>query len=50
MSGCSKGGHAVLMEAQRFPEDFDGLMPIAPVYDFVGRRHGRRVVGAGGER
>jgi len=37
MSGCSKGGHAVLMEAQRFPEDFDGLMPIAPVYDFVGR-------------
>jgi hypothetical protein len=37
MSGCSKGGHAVLMEAQRFPEDFDGLMPIAPVYDLVGR-------------
>lgn len=37
MSGCSKGGHAVLMEAQRFPDDFDGLMPIAPVYDFVGR-------------
>lgn len=37
MSGCSKGGHAVLMEAQRFPEDFDGMMPIAPVYDLVGR-------------
>lgn len=37
MSGCSKGGHAVLMEAQRFPEDFDGLMAIAPVYDLVGR-------------
>jgi hypothetical protein len=37
MSGCSKGGHAALMEAQRFPEDFDGLMPIAPVYDLVGR-------------
>jgi feruloyl esterase len=37
MSGCSKGGHAVLMEAQRFPEDFDGLLAIAPVYDLVGR-------------
>jgi Tannase and feruloyl esterase len=37
MSGCSKGGHAVLMEAQRFPEDFDGMMPIASVYDLVGR-------------
>ena len=37
MSGCSKGGHAVLMEAQRFPDDFDGLLPSAPVYDFVGR-------------
>ena len=37
MSGCSKGGHAVLMEAQRFPDDFDGLMAIAPVYDLTGR-------------
>lgn len=37
MTGCSKGGHAVLMEAQRFPDDFDGLLPIAPVYDLVGR-------------
>jgi feruloyl esterase len=25
------------MEAQRFPEDFDGLMPSAPVYDYTGR-------------
>src|SRR5262245_18949647 len=37
MSGCSKGGQAVLMEAQRFAEDFDGLMPVAPVYDYTGR-------------
>jgi hypothetical protein len=25
------------MEAQRFPEDFDGLMPSAPAYDYTGR-------------
>jgi len=37
MAGGSKGGHAVLLEAQRFPEDFDGLMPSAPVYDYTGR-------------
>jgi hypothetical protein len=37
MAGNSKGGQAVLMEAQRFPEDFDGLMPSAPVYDYTGR-------------
>lgn len=37
MSGCSKGGHATLMEAQRFPGDFDGLISAAPVYDLVGR-------------
>ena len=35
--GNSKGGQAVLMEAQRFPEDFDGYMPSAPVYDYTGR-------------
>jgi hypothetical protein len=37
MVGGSKGGQAVLMEAQRFPEDFDGLMASAPVYDYTGR-------------
>jgi feruloyl esterase len=37
MSGCSKGGQAVLMEAQRFPDDYDGLIPVAPVYDYTGR-------------
>jgi feruloyl esterase len=37
MSGCSKGGHGVLMEALRFPGDFDGMVPSAPVYDLVGR-------------
>ena len=37
MGGGSKGGQAVLMEAQRFPQDFDGLMASAPVYDYTGR-------------
>ena len=37
MGGGSKGGQAVLMEGQRFPNDFDGLMPSAPVYDYTGR-------------
>lgn len=35
MVGNSKGGQAVLMEAQRFPEDYDGLLPSAPVYDYT---------------
>jgi len=37
LAGNSKGGQAVLMEAQRFPNDFDGLLPSAPVYDYTGR-------------
>ena len=37
MTGCSKGGQAVLAEAQRFPEDYDALISAAPVYDFTGR-------------
>jgi Tannase and feruloyl esterase len=37
MAGNSKGGQAALMEAQRFPDDYDGLMPSAPVYDYTGR-------------
>ena len=37
IAGNSKGGQAVLMEAQRFPEDFNGLMPSAPVYDYTAR-------------
>jgi Tannase and feruloyl esterase len=37
MAGNSKGGQAVLLEAQRFPEDFDGYLPSAPVYDFTRR-------------
>jgi feruloyl esterase len=34
--GCSQGGHNGLTEAQRFPEDYDGIVAGAPVYDWIG--------------
>jgi hypothetical protein len=39
--GCSTGGRQALMEAQRFPDDFDGIVSGAPVYDWT------RVLSAG---
>lgn len=37
-NGCSTGGRQGLMEAQRFPEDFDGYIVGAPVYDYTGQQ------------
>jgi hypothetical protein len=33
-AGCSTGGRMALMEAQRFPSDFDGIIAGAPALDY----------------
>ena len=35
--GCSAGGKQALKEAQRFPEDFNGIIAGAPASDWTGR-------------
>ena len=35
-NGCSDGGREALMEAERFPEDFDGILAGAPAADWSG--------------
>ena len=35
-AGCSNGGRQALMEAMRYPQDFDGILCGAPSLDFTG--------------
>ncbi len=34
--GCSRGGGQAMMESQRYPDDFDGIVAGAPAYDWTG--------------
>src|SRR5438105_8903941 len=34
--GCSRGGGQAMMEAQRYPKDFDGIVAGAPAFHWTG--------------
>ena len=49
-NSCSNGGRQGLIEAQRYPQDFDGIVVNAPWVDQTGLHDRRDVEPEGGER
>lgn len=48
--GCSQGGGKGMMQSQRYPENFDGIVAGSPVFDWVGSQYAPAWVAVKGMR
>jgi feruloyl esterase len=48
--GCSQGGGKGMMQSQRYPENFDGIVAGSPVFDWVGSQYAAPWVAVKGMR